>query len=170
MIETERLFIRKFTSADLDELIEMRCVAEVSKYLGGTRLQNPEAITKRMQAYTDSYEKHGFGVCAMIWKETGEFFGWSGLQPLDGTDEIEVGYGMKQAFWRKGIGLECAKAWLDFGFYEKNLDRIVAVAAPENTGSWRIMEKLGMTYEKTEFHYDMMCKFYAISKEEWMKK
>lgn len=123
-----------------------------------------------MRAYTDSYEQNGFGVCAMIWKETGEFFGWSGLQPLSDTTEIEIGYGMKQEFWRKGIGLECAEAWLDFGFYEKNLNRIVALAEPENTGSWRIMEKLGMTYEKNEFHYDMECKFYAISKDEWINR
>ena len=170
MLETNRLLIRKFTPEDLDALIEMRLVAEVNQYLGGTRLQNPEAITKRMQFYIDCHEKYGFGMSAMILKETGEFFGWSGLQPLDGTDEIEVGYGMKQTFWRKGIGLECASAWLDFGFYEKNLDRIVAVAAPENTGSWCIMEKLGMQYEKTEPHYEMMCKFYAISKDEWIKK
>ena len=119
MLETTRLYIRKFTPDDLDELIEMRLVAEVNKYLGGTRLQNPSAIAKRMQFYIDCHEKYGFGMSAMIWKETGEFFGWSGLQPLDGTDEIEVGYGMKQAFWRKGIGLECARAWLDFGFFQK---------------------------------------------------
>lgn len=170
MIETTRLLLRKFTPADLEPLIAMRCVPEVGKYLGGEKLQNAKAITGRMQAYTDSYEKNGFGVCAMIWRETGEFFGWSGLQPLDGTTEIEVGYGMKQEFWRRGIGLECAEAWLDFGFYEKNLNRIVALAEPNNTGSWRIMEKLGMTYEKTEFHYDMKCKFYAISKDEWINR
>ena len=169
MLETTRLLIRKFTPEDLPALIEMRCVPEVSKYLGGAKMQNPEAITKRVRVYADSHEKNGFGVCAMIWKETGEFFGWSGLQPLDGTTEIEVGYGMKQAFWRRGIGLECARAWLDFGFYEKNLGRIVALADPENTGSWRIMEKLGMTYEKTEVHYNMECRCYAISKDEWMK-
>lgn len=170
MLETTRLLIRKFTPEDLDELIKMRSVAEVNKYLGGTRLQNPPAITKRMQVYFDSYEKYGFGVCAMIWKETGAFFGWSGLQPLEDTGEIEVGYGMKKEFWRRGIGFECAMAWLKYGFETAGLERIVAVAAPENTGSWGIMEKLGMTYEKTEFHYEMMCKFYAISKVEWIKK
>ena len=78
-LETNRLLIRKFTPEDLDALIEMRLVAEVNQYLGGTRLQNPEAITKRMQFYIDCHEKYGFGMSAMIWKETGDFFGWSGL-------------------------------------------------------------------------------------------
>ena len=169
MLETERLIIRKFTPDDLGKLIELRSDDEVIKYLGGRTLQNPEAIEKRLQFYIDCYGKYGFGMCALVWKETGEMFGWSGLQPLDGTTEIEVGYGMIKEFWGMGIGYEAAKAWLDFGFNEKNLDRIVAVAAPENAGSWRIMEKCGMRYEKTEKHYNMECVFYQISREEFDK-
>jgi [ribosomal protein S5]-alanine N-acetyltransferase len=170
MMETERLLIRKFTFDDLDKLIELRSDDEVIKYLGGRRLQNPEAITKRLQFYIDCYDKYGYGMCAMIWRKTGEMVGWSGLQPLEETGETEVGYGMIKEFWGKGIGYECAKAWLEYGFNKANAERIVAVAAPENTGSWRIMEKCGMTYEKTDEHYGMECKFYGISREEFLKK
>ncbi len=170
MFETERLIIRKFTGDDLAKLIELRIPPEINIYLGGTTLQNPEAIAKRLQFYLDCYEKFGFGMCAMIWKETDEFFGWSGLQPLGDEGEIEVGYGMKQEFWRKGIGYECGKAWLEFGFVKGGLERIVAVASPENVGSWKIMEKLGMKYEKTERHYEMECVFYAISRNEFLDK
>lgn len=169
MLETERLVIRKFTMDDLSKLIELRSDEAVNKYLGGKRLQNPEGIEKRMQFYIDCCEKFGFGMCAMIWKQTGEMFGWSGLQPLENTGEIEVGYGMAKDFWRKGIGYECAKAWLEYGFEKANLERIAAVAQPENTASWRIMEKLGMRYEKNEEHYGLDCKFYAITKEEFQK-
>jgi ribosomal-protein-alanine N-acetyltransferase len=167
MLETERLLVRKFTPEDLDPLVELRSDDEVIKYLGGRRLQNPEAIAKRLQFYLDCYARFGFGMCALVWKETGEMFGWSGLQPLDGTTEIEVGYGMIKKFWGMGIGYECARAWIRYGFEKANLERIVAVASPENTGSWRIMEKCGMRYEKTETHYGMECVFYAISKNEW---
>lgn len=169
MLETERLLMRPFTADDLEKLIELRSDEEVIKYLGGRTLQNPESLATRLQFYIDCYEKYGFGMSAMIWKETGEMFGWSGLQPLDGTDEIEVGYGMIKEFWGKGIGLEAAQAWLEFGFKEKNLERIVAVAAPENTGSWRIMEKCGMKREKIEKHYNMECVFYGISRDEFLK-
>ncbi len=167
MLETERLLVRKFTPEDLDALIELRSDDEVTKYLGGRRLQNPEAIAKRLQFYLNCYAKFGFGMCALVWKETGEMFGWSGLQPLDDTTEIEVGYGMIKNFWGMGIGYECARAWIRYGFEKANLERIVAVASPENTGSWRIMEKCGMRYEKTETHYGIECVFYAISKNEW---
>jgi len=49
------------------------------------------------------------------------------------------------------------------------LEKIVAVASPENTASWRIMEKLGMRRGKLETHYGISCFFYAISKEEFIK-
>ena len=167
MIETERLLMRKFAPDDLEKLIELRSDDEVAWGIGGAMAQSREFNEVRLQFAFDCYEKHGFGMMAMIWKRTGEMFGWSGLQPLQETSEIEVGYGMAKEFWRRGIGLECAQAWLKYGFEAVGLERIVAVALPENIGSWRIMEKCGMKFEKREEHYGMECVFYGISKEEF---
>jgi len=168
MTESERLIFRPFTLDDLPMLIEQRSDPDVNKYLGGTKLQNPDALSKRIRFYISCYESHGFGMCAMIWKPTGEMIGSAGLQPLDGTDEIEVGYSMIKEYWGKGIGTEAARAWLNHGFREAGLDRIVAVAQTGNRASMHIMEKLGMTYEKSEVHYGSECAFYAISKEEFL--
>ena len=169
MLETERLLVRRFTPDDLDKLIETRSDPEVSKYLGGQKFQNPASLKKRLNFYLDCYEKFGFGMGAMIWKSTGEMIGSSGIQPLEDTDEIEVGYSIVKQFWRQGIGFECANAWLRYGFENARLDRIVAVTYPENVGSWRIMEKCGMKYEKTETHYGFECLFYAIDKAEFSR-
>jgi RimJ/RimL family protein N-acetyltransferase len=170
ILETERLRHRKITPDDLALLIEMRADAEVNRYLGGARMQNPEAIEKRMEFYLDCHEKYGYGMCILVWKETGEEIGWSGLQPLEDTGETEVGYGMIKKFWGKGIGYETATGWLDYGFNKAGLERIVAVALPENTGSRRIMEKCGMRYEKTVEHYGENCVFYAVSKDEFLRR
>lgn len=168
MIETERLICRPITEADLSWLIEMRTPDAVNRYLGGTKMQNAESLTKRLQFYMDCYAKFGFGFCTMQLKENGELIGTSGLQPLEDTGEIEVGYNLSEKYWRRGLGLECARAWLEYGFTTAGLQRIVAIAHPDNTGSWRIMEKCGMRYEKTEPHYGMDCVFYAISRSEWL--
>jgi RimJ/RimL family protein N-acetyltransferase len=168
MIESERLIFRKFTIDDLSQLIEQRSDPEVSKYLGGTKLQNPEALAKRIKFYMSCYDTHGFGMCAMLWRPTGEMIGSAGLQPLDGTDDIEVGYSMIKEYWGKGIGTEAARAWMMHGFTNHGLDRIVAVAQMGNRPSMHIMEKLGMQYEKIEEHYGADCAFYAISKEEFL--
>ena len=170
MIETERLFFRKFTPDDLPWLIEMRSPEPVNRYLGGTKKQNPEALAVRLQFYIDCHETFGFGNCAMGLKETGELIGSSGLQPLEESGEIEVGYNLSERFWRKGYGFESAFGWLKHGFEKCGLERIVAVSYPENTASWRIMEKCGMSYEKTANHYDIECVFYGISRAEFMKK
>ena len=168
MVESERLIFRNFTLDDLPMLIEQRSDPEVNKFLGGTKLQNPEALGKRIRFYMSCYDSHGFGMCAMLWRPTGEMIGSAGLQPLDGTDEIEVGYSMIREYWGLGIGTEAARAWLEHGFKDHDLNRIVAVAHTENWASRHIMEKLGMHYEKTEFHYDAECAFYAISREEFL--
>lgn len=170
MIETERLFFRKFDLGDLPLLIEQRSDPDVNRYLGGTRLQNPEALAKRIRFYMSCYESHGFGMCPMFWKETGEMIGAAGIQPLENTGETEVGYSVVKDFWGKGIGTEAARGWLHYGFTTAGLDRIVAVAVTENTVSRRIMEKLGMKYEKTEIHYEEECAFYAISKKDFLKE
>ncbi len=92
MFKTERLEFRQFTPEDLPLLIEQRSDPEVNRYLGGTKLQNPDALARRLEFYIGCYEKYGFGTCAMLWKQTGEMIGSAGIQPLAETDEIEVGY------------------------------------------------------------------------------
>ncbi len=168
MLETERLIIKKIMPYDLEWLIATRAPGSVNRYLGGPAMQNAEALTARMSFYLDCHEKFGFGFCTMALKSTGEMIGTSGLQPLGETGEIEVGYALSEKFWRQGFGYECAMAWLKYGFATAGLERIVAVADPDNTGSWRIMEKCGMKYEKNERHYGMDCVLYAISKEEFL--
>ncbi len=168
MIETDRLSFRKFTLDDLPQLIEQRSDPDVARYLGGTRMQNPEALAKRIRFYMSCYDSHGFGMCPMFWKDTGEMIGAAGIQPLEDTGEIEVGYSVIKDFWGRGLGTEAARGWLDFGFNECGLKRIVAVAVVENAASRHIMEKLGMKYEKTETHYNEECAFYAISREAYL--
>jgi ribosomal-protein-alanine N-acetyltransferase len=157
------------TIDELPWLIEMRGPAAVNRYLGGPTMQSPEALAVRIKFYVESYEKFGFGFSVMELRETGERIGTSGLVPLDDTGEIEVGYNLSEKHWRKGYGYECAYAWLKYGFETAGLERIVAVAHPDNKGSWRIMEKCGMHYEKTGEHYGMDVVFYAISREEFLK-
>lgn len=161
--------MRPITQEDLPWLIEMRSPDTVNRYLGGPTMQSPEALAVRIKFYIESYEKFGFGFSVMELKETGERIGTSGLVPLDDTGEIEVGYNLSEKYWRKGYGYECAMAWLEYGFVTAGLERIVAVAHPDNKASWRIMEKCGMHYEKTGEHYGMDVVFYAISREEFLK-
>jgi RimJ/RimL family protein N-acetyltransferase len=170
LLETERLTMRPITPDDLEWLIEMRTPEAVNRYLGGTKMQNRESLTKRLPFYLECHEKYGFGFCVMTLKENGERIGSSGLQPLENTGEFEVGYNLCEEYWRQGLGYECAIAWLKFGFETAGLDHIVAVAHPDNTGSWRIMEKCGMRFRQTEEHYGFDCVVYEITRDEFLSR
>ena len=169
MIETERLLIKRLEPEDLSWLIELRTPDAVNRYMGGPEMQNAEALAKRLPFYLECYEKFGFGFSTMTLKSTGEMIGTSGLQPLEESGEIEVGYNLAEEYWRQGFGFECAYAWLKYGFETAGLERIVAVCHTDNVGSWRIMEKCGMRYERTGEHYGMECLFYAITPDEFLK-
>jgi RimJ/RimL family protein N-acetyltransferase len=169
MIETERLIFERLTPDDLPWLIAMRTPDAVNRYLGGPAMQNAESLAARLKFYIDCYDRFGFGFCKMALKSTGELIGTSGLQPLEDTGEIEIGYNLSEKFWRQGYGFECATAWLKYGFETAGLERIVSVALPDNKGSWRIMEKCGMHYERNVEHYGMDVVYYAISREEFLK-
>jgi ribosomal-protein-alanine N-acetyltransferase len=115
----------------------------------------------------DCGERYGFSMSPAIRKSDGAFVGWGGLQPLEESGEIEVGYGFDKPYWGQGYATEIAAAWLRYGFEEARLARIIAVAVPENTASRHVMEKLGMRYEKNAMHYGHDCVLYAITREEF---
>ena len=169
IIETDRLLMCPITRDDLPTMLRFRSDPEVSRYLGGPEMSTPEFIEKRMEFYLDCYARYGFGMCALLSKEDagGEMIGWSGIQPLEDSGQIEVGYGFDRPHWGKGYATEAANAWLRYGFEAAGLARIVAVAAPENTASRHVMEKLGMRYERNERHYNSDCVLYAITREEF---
>lgn len=169
MIETERLLLREFTLDDLNELAAIRSDPDVARFIGGEKAMDRDWNKSRLDFYISSYKGPGFGMMAMYLKGTDEMIGWCGLQPLEDSGEIEVGYGMAKKYWGQGIAYEAALVCMRDGF-EKGLERIVAVASPENNNSWGIMEKLGMTYEGNKFHYGMDLVFYAISRDEFLAK
>jgi ribosomal-protein-alanine N-acetyltransferase len=164
MLETERLVLRRFTPDDLDELVALRADPEVMRYIGD---QSREKVEQRLSYYIAHYDPHGFGMWAVILKTTGQLIGWCGLIFLDETPEVEVGYGIGRDYWGRGLMTEAAHASLRYGFETAGLERIVAVAMPENSASRRIMEKLGMRYERMAHHYGHDLVYYAIGRDEF---
>jgi RimJ/RimL family protein N-acetyltransferase len=164
MIETERLVLRRFTPDDLDDLVSLLADPLVMRYIGD---QSREKVEQRLQYFISHYEPHGFGMWAVTDKTAGAMIGWCGLIFLDGTPEVEVGYGVARSYRGQGLMTEAARASLRYGFEKAGLERIVALAVPENSASRRIMEKLGMRYEKNVHHNGCDLVYYAIGRDEF---
>ena len=150
-LETERLILRYFTEADVDNLYELDSDAEVMRYINGGQSSDREQIRSQILPgflkYYDDYQ--GYGYWAVEEKLSGEFIGWFHFRPpLDGGEDIELGYRLKRAFWGKGYATEGAIALIHKGFTGLGTDRIFAKALAVNSGSIRVMEKSGLKFEK----------------------
>lgn len=164
-IETERLYLRLFKPDDLEAFSLIRSDPDVMRYMRDGKPLSREQVSENLTGIIQHYREHSFGLWAAIYKQDSQLIGFCGLQFLEQTPEIELGYMLSKAYWGKGLATEGAKASLKYGFGNLNLERIVAVAYPENLASRRVMEKVGMKYEKKALYYKRNLAYYAISRQ-----
>lgn len=152
-LETERLVLRQFTAADADLLVELDSDPEVMRYLTGGKPTPRERVeTSILPTVVENYARYpGFGVFAAFTKATGEFIGWFELVREKSTPpgEAELGYRLRKAAWGHGYATEGGRELLRHGFEVQGLERVVAETMAVNTGSRRVMEKLGLRYLRT---------------------
>jgi ribosomal-protein-alanine N-acetyltransferase len=153
--------------ADLNDLLAIRSDPEVMRFIGAGQPHSMDQVRGALENVISVWRQHGFGRWAIVHKADKKMIGWCGLAFLDNTDEIEIGYGIAKEYWGKGLTTEAAAASIRFGFEELKLNRIVAVAMPENIASRRIMEKIGMKFEKTGHWYEAELVYYVILRDEY---
>jgi RimJ/RimL family protein N-acetyltransferase len=163
-IETARLRLRHFNLKDFDYLFRLYSDAEIMRYL---LLKTKEQTQASLSKHIQQWQQHNFGMWAVVYKETGTMIGRCGLKFLENTKEVELGYVFDKSYWKMGLATEASIATLKFGFWQVKLDRIVAIAHPENIASVRVIQKVGMKYEKNAHYYGHDVVYYAISHTEW---
>ena len=164
-LETPRLILRPFVPGDLDHLAEILTDPDVTRYLPGGTPRTYEQSEQILNFIIDHWNQHGFGWWAVTLKATGELIGWCGLKLVETTGETEVLYTFVKAQWGQGYATEAARASLRYGFETLKLDRIIAVAVPENRASRHVMEKLGMKYDGIAFYYNSDLASYSITRQ-----
>jgi RimJ/RimL family protein N-acetyltransferase len=169
MFETERLILRRFTEtkADVNAIYAMRRDAEIMRYI---REPQSKAESKNwLKLISSRWATERIGFCAVVEKSSNRLIGWCGLWRLTETGETEVGYAIAKEFWGRGYASEAAARFLEYGFNELKLEKIVAVAREENLGSRRVMEKLGMRFDYIGEFYGRDLVHYTISKDEFLR-
>lgn len=112
----------------------VRTLADASRYIE----TGPHAM----------YAQHGIGLLRTELKTTGEPIGMCGLLKRDWLADADIGFAFLPQFWSKGYAYESAAAAMAWGRGHKGLTRIVAITAPANHGSQRVLEKLGLRFAK----------------------
>lgn len=147
--ETERLIIREITLDDAESMLQLYSNPIVQKYTGDPLVESLSEIKNLIEEHKiKDYNNLGYGRWAVIMKSSNAFAGWSGLKYLPEFDKIDLGYRFLPEFWGKGIATEAGLAIIKYGFEELDLKQIIAIAFPENHASIRVMQKVGMTFDK----------------------
>jgi ribosomal-protein-alanine N-acetyltransferase len=161
-IKTERLNLRPFRLQDAEPLRQILSVPGVLEYFPSSDPPDLERVKKLVQKQIDHWREHDYGWWAVEPIEEGELIGWSGLQYLPETDEIEIGYLLSKPYWGEGLATESAIAGLDYGFRTLEIQEIVGIVHPENITSQRVLQKIGLEYQEEAEYFGMACYKYLM--------
>lgn len=170
ILETSRLYLRKMDENDLPDLAEI--------------LQDEIAMTAYEHAFSDEevrqwldkqllrYREDGFGLWAVILKETGEMVGQCGItmQPLHDKMVPEIGYLFKRKHWHNGYAAEAAIACRGYAFETLGLDEICSIIRDTNTASINVAKRNGMRladrFVKHYYGVDMPHVVYSVRRDD----
>jgi [ribosomal protein S5]-alanine N-acetyltransferase len=148
-LETERLLLRQLTSDDAGFILELLNDPSFIQNIGDRNVRTIEdACSYILNGPVKSYAKNGFGLHLVVLKETHESIGMCGLIKRDTLDDVDIGYALLPDFWFNGYAVEAARATKTYAKEVIGLKRIVAIVDPANAGSIRVLEKLGLQFEK----------------------
>lgn len=177
-VETERLILRRFTTADADNLVELDSDPEVMHFLTGGTSTTREVIEHEILPRILREYAAGGGRSAAIEKSSGAFLGWFALDPAKTARELELGYRLRRSSWGSGYATEGALALIDLAFGELEAQRVFAETMFVNAASRRVLEKAGLKHVRT-FHpvwddpiagaeYGEVE--YALSRADWQRR
>lgn len=168
-LETERLVIRSATAADAPSLHRLFSDPDVLRWLPPTPPTTLESAQRSIERRIALERERGYSAWIVERRDGAEFIGSVALQPIERVGpEVEVAYHYVPAAWNKGYGTEAARAVIRYGFDRCGLEQIIAICFPENIGSWRIMEKAGMTYVGSASYYGLAgLKKYVADRHSW---
>lgn len=171
ILETSRTYLREFTLDDTQKIFEMRSDSQIMRYMPEHLCENI-TFTNSVAIVEDNIKAYknnpGLGAWPVILKVSEEFIGWVLLNKLEKTNEIEIGYHFIPKFWGQGLCFEVTTALLEYGFQIVGLNRIVGITNPENKVSIRILEKLGLKYEKKSYFYGANFFCYSLNKDDYI--
>ncbi|MCW8870373.1 MAG: GNAT family N-acetyltransferase [Proteobacteria bacterium] len=167
---SERLRYKLMDESDADLLFELDQDPAVMKYLTqgkpSSRTHINNVLLPRMQQYRNPNK--GWGLWQVSHVESESFIGWILARPMnffsDNRNEadIELGWRFMQRSWGQGYATEAAKAVMMALHRQVGYHKFTALAVPANKGSIRIMEKIGMSYQKTAVHKDPLGDIEAV--------
>ena len=166
-LTTDRLTLRPFVREDAVPLHRILHEPDILQYFPRPSAPDLDRVKGLVDRQLEHWRTHNLGWWAVQPHDHPELVGWNGLQYLDETGEVEIGYLLSHAFWGRGLATEGARAGLRYGFETLGLDQIIGLVHPDNRASQRVLEKLGMTLTGPAVYFEMDLLRYVVTADEW---
>jgi RimJ/RimL family protein N-acetyltransferase len=146
-LRTERLVMRRWRDSDREPFAALNADPHTMRFFPNP-LDRPasDALIDRIE---ERFETQGFGLWALEIAGTGEFIGFTGLNPipqgLPAGGGMEVGWRLARTAWHHGYATEAARAALDVWFGDLGMAEIYSMTAVINEPSQAVMRRLGLT-------------------------
>jgi ribosomal-protein-alanine N-acetyltransferase len=148
-LETPRLVLRRFVFDDAPFVLGLLNEPSFIENIGDKGVRTLEDAERYLRdGPMAMYERYGFGLWHTARKSDGAAVGMCGLLRRDTLPDADVGYAYLPAFWGQGYAFEAAEATLRHGARKFGLQRVLGVVSPGNAGSIRVLEKLGLRFER----------------------
>ena len=150
VLETERLVLRHLEPADASFILELVNDPDWLTYIGDRGIHTLDEARNYIQSGPMAmYEQRGHGLYLVERRSDGVPMGMCGLLKRDSLDDVDLGFALLPAYRGAGYITEAAAAALAHGRQTLGLRRVVAIATPENAASARVLEKVGLRFERT---------------------
>jgi len=147
--ETPRLRLRHLASHDAAFILELLNEPEFIRNIGDREVRSLEDAGRYIRSGTvTGYEKSGFGLYLVELQEDATPIGICGLLKRDYLDDVDVGFALSKKFRNQGYAFEAACAVMRYGQQVLRLGRIVAITAPDNHASIKLLRRLGLEFER----------------------
>ncbi|MDD6481853.1 MAG: GNAT family N-acetyltransferase [Lachnospiraceae bacterium] len=145
ILETERLYLREMEQSDFGSLCKI-LQDEDTMYAYEGAFSDTE-VHEWLDRQIARYKKWGFGLWAVVLKETNEMIGQCGLtmQPWKENEVLEIGYLFERAHWHKGYATEAARACKKYAFEELNAMEVCSIIRDTNIASQNVAARNEMT-------------------------
>lgn len=144
IIETPRLLLREMTAADRPDLCMILQDKEVMYAYNGPF--SDEEVNGWLERQTGRYREWGYGLWAVVLKQTGEMIGQCGVtrQLWNGEEVLEVGYLFRHSHWHQGYATEAARACMEYAFNVLGASEVCSIIRDNNIPSQRVALRNGM--------------------------
>lgn len=147
--QTERLTLRRLRLGDDRFILELVNDPQFLRNIGDRGVRNLHDARKYLQhGPLASYEEHGFGLFMVERRPDGLPIGICGLLKRPTLEDVDVGFALLPAFHGQGYATEAAAATLHWGRQHLGLERVIAITSPDNVASARVLEKIGLRFDR----------------------